>query len=369
MKNKLFLKILIVNIILIVIGCAAPGRFSVSNVNDMNSLQSASMVYALPLTVIDINVSAEQTVILTGPYCMYAKKYLGIDDAPLLTQEIWRITEVSVKSHIEADPDYVYLVNNFQYEGFSNEIERLMKDSLILGPESFASQQVFPSFVMPSTNDIAFTDLSVKRNFEVEKDVSVSQVLPDTSHLKLASGRKGVHEKTLEEKAEEAADFLIKLRKRRFKMVSGQNTYMPEGVAMAEALKELNRLENEYVSLFIGKRITNKQCRTFHYVPLPNFELNQQVLFRFSSDVGFLNAMEVKGKPVLLEIKDENKTYALERVKPPFKTSENIIFYRIPDQASMKLVYGDELMKEANLRIYQYGAIMPIIIQPTRKAK
>jgi hypothetical protein len=54
--------------------------------------------------------------------------------------------------------------------------------------------------------------------------------------------------KSLEEKAEEAAAFIYKLRKRRFKLLVGQEQPVPDGNALDISIRELDELEKEYLS-------------------------------------------------------------------------------------------------------------------------
>lgn len=212
----------------------------------------------------------------------------------------------------------------------------------------------------PEQVDLLFTDLSVKRNFEAEKDVEVSLVMPDTNYASRPANRNALKEKTLEQKAEEAADFLIKLKKRRFKLVAGQYDYMPEGEAMAEALNELSRLEEEYLSLFIGKKMVSEVIRHFRFVPDTDRENERQVIFRFSDSQGILNTTETIGIPVVLEVNSMQLIKDLESYKIPVKPAADIMPYRIPEEVSFRLMAGEQVWADGICPVFQYGVVVPL---------
>ena len=341
-----------------VLSCSSAGKISVSNVNDSGSRQDNSFIYALPQTILDVGVTAEEIVVIPGPYQKFAEKYLGIKHAPSNPEHHWNIRELRISSHIEADPDYVYVVRGLQDISQYSHLMQLIRDSLVMENSNFAVNKVYYSKIPSGEENADFTDLSIKRNFEAEKDIEVSSVMPDTLYMRNRSGRTALKEKTLEQKAEEAANFLIKLKKRRFKLVAGQYDYMPEGSAMADALKELARIEEEYLSLFIGKRIVNTWHRNYHYTPVLGKENERVVLFRFSETVGFLDVRETGGIPVMLELANNKKTRGLERSIPSARVMDNQLYYRIADQAGVKLLIGEEKWAEALFPVFQFGVIV-----------
>jgi len=347
----------------IIVSCAPSGKISVSNINDAGFSQPTATVYSLPQTVIDVTVLAEDIEIIPGPYQQYAAKYLDIPNAPEKPEHVWNITGVQFKYHVESDPDFVFSIQGDYSTDNYPEIVTLMRDGLIMNPGILADQ-VFYSTTQPDRKVLYFTDNGVKRNFEAEKDVEVSLVMPDTNYIKRPSGRNALKEKSIEQKAEEAANFLIKVKKRRFKLVSGPYEILPQGTAMADAIKELTRLEEEYLSLFIGKRIVKPFETTFHYTPVTGKKTERIVVFRFSENEGFIDAREAKGIPVLMELATGNKTKGLEQSRIPAKTAENVVYYRLPDQAYLKLIQGETLLSEAIIPLYQAGTLIALKVRP-----
>lgn len=362
MDLKYLHRISMLSSVLIVLACNPAAKIVVSNVNDTKSIPSGSKIYGLPQTILDVTVYAEELRIIPGPYHEFAEKYLSIENAPSTERRIWTISDVKLSLHTEVDPDYIYSMDQIGSLEQYPEIERLLEDSMILLPVNFAGKALFYNTLPYREDDIHYFDLSVKRNFDVEdSEVIISEVLPGTDEDILLSGAEA-EEKTLERKAEEAANFIIKLRKRRFKLVAGQYDYMPEGQAMIAALKQLDKTEEDYLSLFIGKRVTRKYVQTFHFTPDNIVNDERAVLLRFSDTEGFVDARGGKGKPVMIEMANGNKTSGLEGVAPSIGSRNKLIIYRIPDQAYCKILYGEELIVDSYLPVYQYGKV--VTLQP-----
>ncbi|MBN2481880.1 MAG: DUF4831 family protein [Bacteroidales bacterium] len=360
MSIKFLHSVLILTGMFMLLSCSPAGKISVSNVNDTKSISAGSEIYSLPLTIIDVTVYAEEITIVPGPYHEYADKYLSIENVPAAEKKVWTISDIRLGLHEEVDPDFVFCMEKTGRLNQFPGIERLLEDSLILFPGNFPGKILFYNTLPDREDDIHYFDLSVKRNFDVEdSEVIVSMVLPGTDEDKRLMNARA-QEKTLERKAEEAANFIIKLRKRRFKLVAGQYDYMPEGLAMTEALRQLDKIEEEYLSLFTGKRVTRQHVRTFHFTPGNDVDNERLVLFRFSDTEGFLNASEEQGKPVLLELTNSNKTTGLDGVGPSIRSNNKFIIYRIPDLAYGKILFGEKLIVDAYIPVFQYGKIVTL---------
>jgi hypothetical protein len=355
MKSRLCHTVLLIAMVLFAMSCASVNNISVSNVNNSDALPDGSFLYALPQTILDINVTAEEISIVPGPFAKYAQKYLGIQHAPSKAEKIYSLKKVNIRKHHEADPDFIYTVSGITDPSQYANLTNLLKDSLILTATHFSGNQMNAYTFPAQSGDLLYTDLSVKRNFEAEKDVEISMVLPDTNYNVRPARRTVLKEKTPEQKAEEAANFLIKLKKRRFKLVAGQYEYMPNGESMAAALQELARIEEEYLALFIGRRVVSEIRRTYHYTPEAGKSSDRVVLFRFAPNSGFIDARETDGIPVMLELQAMHKTRELEGRKLPVKPGINTIPYRIADQVNMKLLAGEQVWAEAIYPVFQYG--------------
>jgi hypothetical protein len=353
-------KINILLLIALLSSCNPAMRISVTNVNDAGNPIHSDCMYALPLSAFAVTVVAQQESFVPGPYYRYAGKYLGITDVVSMPCEKWSLTDVTLSGYVEADPDFLFSVDGTQRSSCLQVIGELKDDSLVLLPDHFVSRRVFTNRYDPPHEPLTFTDLSVKRNFDAGKGIRISEVLPDSSYFMAPAVRdkNAPVIKTPEQKAEEAANFILKIRKRRFKLISGQYDFMPDGEALGRAVEELNHEEAEYLSLFTGKKSTSFHTRTFHYVPETVSETGRTILFRFSGKEGFLEAGENDGKPVMIVIQDMNKMKGLDALALNPGGSNNHLVYRIPDQAWIQILFGEQLLLETKQPVYQFGTLV-----------
>ncbi len=351
-------------LLLLLTSCTVSKNFYVTNVQDLTQMDKDAFIYALPRTVINAEVTAVRHITVPGPYHEYADELLGIKDVPHVEQTVWTIDHVKLSDHAEADPDYYYSVKDPGSDLLKNGIFQLTKNGLIIDASNvglFSDKLETPS---DEVGSVPFLDLSVKRNIIHQNDTIYKKVIRNNAVVKVPMISKQWTKKTLEEKAEEAANFIIKLRKRRFKMLTGQSETIPGGEGMNVAVQELNDLEADYLSLFIGKTTEEDFTRTFQVVPEANRQLTRTVLFRFSESNGFFEPNETNGKPVVIEITDRGTTKSLEHLAYPYSgaSAQNVLFYRIPDRADVRLIYGSSVLAEADMNVYQHGAVVPYIL-------
>ncbi len=78
---------------------------------------------------------------------------------------------------------------------------------------------------------------------------------------------------------------------------SGENVF---GEGLKAALEEIDRLEQSYLELFLGKRIVSTETR--RYVVCPQADKKQYIVCRFSPAAGLLPDTDLSGDIVLLQI-------------------------------------------------------------------
>jgi len=161
-----------------------------------------------------------------------------------------------------------------------------------------------------------------------------------------------VVEKSLERKAQEAAEMIFKLRKTRVQIITGDTDANYSGEAMSSALAEIARLEKEYMTLFTGYSEYQTQKKHFDLVPLNDERMKVQVVFRLSDEEGLLPADNLSGKPYFVDIVPE-EIAGNEGVRPGKGVSA--LVYRIPAICQVKLSDGSDILLQSRLPIYQFG--------------
>ncbi len=366
--------IYIVLIILITSGCASKkvvnSSFSVVNVNSDTSFSQNALIYALPKTVLKINVELNKIQSFSGPYYQYAKKYLGIDDGVIFEDNVsYDISNIDIDSYSEPDTNCFFLVKS-QNNDVANLLN-LSQSGLILSINKNVDikneKQTTNFYNDNDESDFFFINQSVKRNLQEINQKAYKIVKTDTSSVKIPVTKRYTVVKSTELKAEEAANFIIKIRKRKFKLISGMYEKFPDGEAVGRMIKELDKLEKDYLSLFIGKTIETKKEYTFSYIPDESLMTNQSILFYFSSDNGILinknyinrtvANKQISGYPIIIDVENLNLTNKLKResYEPDFQT--NGFFYRIPDYGNVRIINGNKVIASKKILIAQFGKL------------
>jgi hypothetical protein len=210
-------------------------------------------------------------------------------------------------------------------------------------------------------------DLSATPFIAAEQTTHYTRVLQDSNFVRVPVHKSIVVEKSAEDKAREAADFIFSLRKRRFELLSGDADFVAEGKAAEIVLREISRLESEYLTLFIGKSQTSTATWWFDYSPDGSKKDASTILFRFSEAKGVLPVSDLSGSPVLMSINATDSwtgTEMFEQLAIENKiTKPDAIYYRIPVPVQIKVHDSKVDFFSQKLTLYQFG---PLVRMPSR---
>ena len=162
--------------------------------------------------------------------------------------------------------------------------------------------------------------------------------------------------KSVEEKAAEAAHQIFKLRKRRFKILTANFEVLPpDGKAYAVIVEELRKLENEYLSLFLGKKVSVKKDYQFSYTPKAGEAGG--VIFRMSPQMGPVGVNDLGGRPIRVDFKSLGITDELAILPIAGVAPTSQIAYRIPGKADISISNGKKILYKGRMSIAQFGKI------------
>lgn len=346
--------------------CSTVNEFQVTRVGEEPEKYLERSIYVLPRTSFLLTLEFEKEVLIPGPYYLYTERFLGIDGAIEKQDFNYRISSVVAEAVTEPDPDHFYSINTLKGDVKSADLLNLTEMGYVLRPDQVYSVKSDLPGGMDNIGYPYFTDLSVKRHLQEVTDTLYKTVITDSSYVRIPVLRKQREAKTLEQKAEEAANFIIKTRKRRFKLLAGQYEIFPEGDALAISVEELNRTEKEYLELFLGKRIKTQYRQSFIITPEPGS--NPQVLpvARFSESMGVEDVKSSSGQLIEMNIHPLGIVDKLRNLNAKYPDSEKInnLYYRIPDLAELFiLVDGEEILRQ-RVSIYQAGVLVNMPVQP-----
>ena len=323
----------------------------------VNSYKSAvmganSVAYALPQTVIKVTLVIEKESIRKGPYARFAQKYLGVM-APLSDKEIYSIVDAKLGYAEEADPAQIYVLDNPEKSPL-----KLYNST----PEGFIAAAVegYGQPVLgPDRGLVARPGHGVDRPFgPAGKEAVISHVMSDTSFVKVPVDKQSISDRSPEDMAMAAANTIYTLRKRRIELITGEIGENVYGAGLKAALNEINRLEQEYMALFLGKQYRQRIVKVYNVIPKEGN--NNEVVCRFSEMAGAVDAADVSARPIFLDMTPENKVSQTPIVNKPAKDFRGIVYSRIADMTVCRLMDGKNELAQDRIPVYQFGKVVQI---------
>jgi hypothetical protein len=301
------------------------------------------IVYSLPQTVISIKVDVSKKVVIPGPYADYAQKYLGIANAPTKEFEGYSISSISIGSFSETDPNALYTADLNGKSLF--DFFKMTNAGIVIPVGDFKTLTTTNNDILKDNQiNINYSDLSIDPFIAEEKTTFYSKVQRDSSFVRVPVQKSMIIQKNTEEKAKEASDFIFSLRKKRLEFMTIDVDHPLDGEALKAMFAEISRLENEYLSLFIGKSYTETISKTILYTPSKP-EGESSIAFRYSTSKGVVSANDLSGNPILIEIEPEPipesyNTFFNSVTVNSEKNKFDMVYYRIPVNALVKFTDG-----------------------------
>ncbi len=341
--------------------------FQTRSLPDPDTSSSHGIVYYLPRTVIRVSITMERSMAVPGPYNEYASKYLGIENVPHQVQQQWRILAIKSETSSEPDPDQFYVVRSVEQNLSESMLSGFGSKGIVFyglsGDKGYSASNIMPGNVV--SRGVIYTDLSVKKYLVEETDTLYKTILTDSSILRVPVFVKDVVNKSMEKKAEEAADYIIKIRKNKFNLLAGADEFYPDGQAITFGITELDKLEDDYTALFTGRRFSDTLSYDFIYVPGEEEEYENIKLFEFSAEEG-VYAHPGSGELISLMLRKSGTTRNLEVYAGQLsKHTNNVLYYRIPDIAELEIQHDGIALFKNRIEVYQYGTVVstPVILQ------
>lgn len=364
---KLFRKILILILIIEITGSCALSRkttepkLTVKHLSESGGFTDGSIVYALPMSVITIRIETEKETALPGPYSAYAGELLGLEDVITMKDEKWRITGVSVISHEEADPSEFYVIET---EGIlrANALA-LRREGLILdlNPGSVNERTILASSGADYNDQFRSYDLGSDEYYITITDTAYRRLTMDSQFVRVPYIVEKKRKLTEAELAERAARRLMDIREGKILILTGEANVFPQSAA---AIDEMNRMEEDYLELFTGKRVREKRTFTYQFIPSPEHSGKKTALLKFSEEEGPADLVSEQGDIVYIELIPEKKTKDLVLISQTTTLTEpdpvEKLFYRIPDIAIVNVVINDKILCSSRKMIYQLGQIIQL---------
>lgn len=372
--NKLFFLLLIIALS----SCKIHENFHVVPVDNLEekpgeegkkeTIKKEGVYYALPRTSVIVNVAVKKTSSFRGPYADFASRYLGIKNVIEKNESVYDIQDIKISTFYEPDPSQFYFVE------FDDENSRSARKIMMELTEAGLIANVNNSSKFNSSRDLTYvvdkesSDLSKTfkyfpdQNLYEKVDTIIEEVTRDTVTIKKRVLKRKMVEKTMEQKAREAADFILKVREQKMNLITGYQETPYSKETMEYMFQELENMENDYLKLFTGMQTTQVLNYRYSFMPEKDSVLIRRPLFRFSSREGVKDLNSEKGNVVYLQLDPKNIAEKMEEHMRINNTQaqnhhKNGFYYRMPATANISVWLDNKLKAEALYPISQFGVV------------
>lgn len=245
--------------------------------------ESGNVVVSEATTTLVVDITVECEEFEAGVYARYAQKYFGRRAS---------------------------LVNRLSYNIVGGDVAVLNEPSYYASPVNAMSECVV----------ISGDDVMVDR-------LSADEIAQETA-------------------AKLAAERIFELRTARQDIILGEFGDGVYGAGLEAALKEIERLESEYLKLFYGTRTITT---TTHRYIMPVLETSPNtVIARFNSEEGLLAKDNVAGDIVMVSITPSDMTYPASDIK-------GTVAYRYANNATVVVSHAQNKLASRVLPIFEFG--------------
>ncbi len=311
---------------------------TITPINQEADAINGNIIYSLPKTMLRIKVEAEVTIRKAGPYYRYSNKFLNLDNVITEDSKTWHIKHVSIESYGTPDKNRTYIISGTQ----------------------------LPAIKL--TNNGILEGINISTPTKHKKHTHTNQnnnTIPELTFDNVRLGRNVLTKTSTAAMAEEAALSIYRLRDKRISLLGGEDaTILNDEGSYNKVFAEIDRMEQEYLSLFTGKEEKIIITKYFNIEPGAT-SLTSTVLFRFSESDGFMDAMDITGQPVYIDLDfsaaSKINTYSADS-KQRKQNPLTGLRYIIPGIINVKIIDRNVLLTEADIPCSQNGqeATLPI---------
>lgn len=286
------------------------------------------ITYSLPKTSLIVEAEVTKVTCKAGPYYQYAEKYLAVQDAIAEDAVYYELGKVRLINRGVPDPDNTYIVE-FK-PGTVAPYAYLTEDGLLCSI---------------NTEYVPAEEKAEKKAVAAKQGAAQNSVLSEELLMAGSTARQ----------AEVAAKQIYRIRESRMDILTGEaDNLPPDGEAMKLVIQQLEAQEQTLSHLFTGT--TEKTTDLYEVSIIPSDELDKEVIFRFSKQLGIVDADDLGGAPVCMSLIATERAPQLEP-KEAEKKEKSLkgIIYNVPGKAKVEITMGKRTLYKGEAQITQFG--------------
>lgn len=286
------------------------------------------ITYSLPKTSLIVEAEVTKVTCKAGPYYQYAEKYLAVQDAIAEDAVYYELGKVRLINRGVPDPDNTYIVE-FK-PGTVAPYAYLTEDGLLCSI---------------NTEYVPAEEKAEKKAVAAKQGAAQNSVLSEELLMAGSTARQ----------AEVAAKQIYRIRESRMDILTGEaDNLPPDGEAMKLVIQQLEAQEQTLSHLFTGT--TEKTTDLYEVSIIPSDELDKEVIFRFSKQLGIVDADDLGGAPVYMSLIATERAPQLEP-KEAEKKEKSLkgIIYNVPGKAKVEITMGKRTLYKGEAQLTQFG--------------
>ncbi len=342
--KKLFLALFVI------VSLSLNAQYITNHAKNVNSKDVDGFYYHLPRNIVRVDFLIEKSQDVKGKYSAFTRELLGTDDYIKENKTSYIIKGVSVNTLTEADPNYVFFISADEKSKDNLNINLELTSDGIIQSLGYKNHEVENSQVYSFSDEKAFEEKLTEYNFisirgedeEDEEEETVSETKMTEKDLAVA-----------------IVEEIKNLRLAYFDLITGYQE-VNYGNTINFMIEQIKDLENEYLSLFIGKNSKHTFTKSFYIIPEEG--KNTIALGKFSDAEGFNQKV---GELVKINFTDSSvgtNVNKLSKDDIENMTYANKIFYRNPANVTVQIMFGDQTIIQDRVKINQFGNIVLIPI-------
>ena len=289
------------------------------------------VTYTLPLTTFIVDAEVTKVTSKAGPYYKYAEKYLGVKEVITEDKTLYLIDKITLQNKGIPDKDNTYIVE-FK--------------SGTLAPYVYLTEEGMLCTINAEFETLQNQADSVKKKKATPASVTPASVLSEELLMAGSTAKQ----------AEVAAKQIYRIRESRLNILTGEaDNLPPDGEAMKLVIEQLEQQERALTNLFTG--VVTKESSTSTFTIHPTGDMDKEILFRFSDLLGVLDADDLGGAPVYLNLTATEKAPVLDPKEAEKKEkSMKGIIYNIPGKASIEIKLNNKTLYKGEEQVTQFGS-------------
>lgn len=339
--------------------------------------QTEMFYYALPENYFEVKVKVQKETFYKGPLADYAREVTGLSTTVQENKVQYKILSITVKELSRADKSQLYKLKKtcnrhrfyFSNSGLLNMEKNAPNHSKGKGAIPPIEQEKQGVAYIPhcekseGINHFAIysADAVMEKYDTAYTYEEIDSVLVQIPHI-----TRSLVVKPTKQQAEDAMENLEKIREARWLLISGDREV--DFSQLGLMLAELQKMENNYLSLFSGMLDTAEEEYTFIVYPTQKETVFSLPLFRFSTADGITGkevgtksyALHFEALDAINELIEEIRTDT-EKQKLKMDNNGKTVYYRQPQVYAVSLLENGKTIQEFGVfQIAQLGEILSL---------